>query len=61
MEGIQYVTDDQNRRVAVLLDLNRHGKLWEDIYDVLVATTRQHEPVYSWKEVREEVMKPDQP
>lgn len=61
MEGIQYVTDDQNRRVAVLLDLNRHGELWEEICDVLTATARQHEPVHSWQQVREEMMRPDQP
>ena len=41
--GIQYVTDNKGRKVAVQLDLRRHGGLWEDIADVLVSRSRRHE------------------
>lgn len=43
MEGIQFVTDDKGKKVAVLIDLERHGELWEDIHDHLVADSRAHE------------------
>ena len=37
MDGIHYVTDSRNRRVAVQIDLNKHGEIWNDIYDSLLA------------------------
>jgi hypothetical protein len=43
MEGIQFVTNDKGKKVAVLIDLARHGEMWEDIYDHLVAESRAHE------------------
>jgi hypothetical protein len=43
MEGIQFVTDDKGKKVAVQIDLQRYGKLWEDIHDQLVADSRAHE------------------
>jgi len=43
MSGIQYVTDEKGRRVAVLIDLKKHRALWEDFEDILVAKSRRHE------------------
>lgn len=43
MKGINYVTDDKNRKVAVQIDLKEHGELWEDFYDNVVAEMRKHE------------------
>lgn len=43
MTGIQYVTDDKGRKVAVQIDLKKHRALWEDIEDVLVSRSRRHE------------------
>lgn len=43
MEGIKYVTDDQNRKVAVQIDLDKYGELWEDFYDAIVAESRKEE------------------
>ena len=37
MTGIQYVTDEKGRKVAVQIDLTKHRGLWEDIQDVLVS------------------------
>lgn len=30
MEGIQFVIDDKGQKTAVLIDLKKHGELWED-------------------------------
>jgi hypothetical protein len=43
MTGIQYVTDEKGRKVAVQIDLTKHRELWEDIQDVLVSRSRRHE------------------
>ena len=43
MTGIQFVTDDKGRKVAVQIDLKKHRALWEDIEDVLVSQSRRHE------------------
>jgi hypothetical protein len=43
MSGIQYVTDERGRKVAVQIDLKKHRELWEDIEDVLVSRSRRHE------------------
>ncbi len=43
MSGIQYVTDEKGRKVAVQIDLKVHGDLWEDVEDVLVSQSRRRE------------------
>ena len=39
LEGVQFVTDASGKRTAVMLDLDRYGELWEDIYDIPVSYT----------------------
>lgn len=43
MEGINYVTDDKNKKVAVQIDLRKYGEIWEDFYDSLIAEMRKEE------------------
>jgi hypothetical protein len=43
MSGIQFVTDQKGRRVAVQIDLKKHRELWDDIEDILVSRSRRHE------------------
>ncbi len=52
LKGIQYVVDDQGRKAAVVIDLRRHGALWEDVYDALLADRRRAEPRESLAQVR---------
>jgi len=52
MEGIQFVTDDKGKKVAVQIDLARYGKLWEDIHDQLVADSRAREKSVSFEVVK---------
>jgi hypothetical protein len=44
MKGIQFLTNDEGKKTAVLIDLKKHGELWEDFYDSLVARARAEEP-----------------
>jgi hypothetical protein len=43
MTGIQYVTDERGRKVAVQIDLRQHADLWEEFEDVLISNSRQNE------------------
>ena len=43
MNGIKFLTDEKGRRVAVQIDLRKHGALWEDFYDGLVSERRRKE------------------
>lgn len=44
MEGIHFVTDETGHKVAVQIDLEKYGDLWEDFYDSLLARERADEP-----------------
>ena len=43
MRGIDFVTNKSGKKTAVLIDLKRHGQLWEDFYDSVVAGNRTRE------------------
>ena len=43
MPGIEFLRDRRGRRKAVLIDLNKHKKLWEDLYDAYLAHSRRGE------------------
>ena len=53
MKGIHFLTDDQNRKIAVQIDLRQHGQLWEDFYDALIADARKDDEKISWEEAKE--------
>ena len=52
MDGIQFVVDDAGEKTAVLIDLRKYGKIWEDLYDILIARLREDEPRESLEFVR---------
>jgi hypothetical protein len=52
MQGIKYVTNEDGKRVAVMIDLKTHGELWEDFYDGLTVKKRKNEPRESLDSVR---------
>jgi hypothetical protein len=57
MEGIQFVTNDKGKRVAVLIDLERHGELWEDFYDQLVVEERRGDKRLPFSAVEKRLVK----
>jgi hypothetical protein len=57
MTGIQYVTDERGRKVAVQIDLKKYRELWEDIEDVLVSRSRRHEKRIPLNKVRAGLVK----
>jgi hypothetical protein len=55
MEGINYLMNDKNERVAVQIDLRKHGDLWEDFYDSLIAEDRKDEEKIPLEDVIKEL------
>ena len=53
MRGIDFVTNKRGKKTAVLIDLKRHGQLWEDFYDSVIARNRAREPRESMNAVKE--------
>ena len=43
MPGIEFLRDRKGRRKAVLIDLKKHKRLWQDLYDAYLAHTRRGE------------------
>ncbi|MEO8663025.1 MAG: hypothetical protein ABI693_31490 [Bryobacteraceae bacterium] len=57
MNGIQFVTDEKGRKVAVQLDLKKHRELWQDIEDVLVSRSRKNEKRVPLEKVKAGLLK----
>ena len=57
MEGIRFVTDDKNRKVAVMIDLRKYGELRQDFYDSMLARARANEPRESLASVKKRLRK----
>lgn len=55
MKGISFVTNEENKKVAVLIDLREHGDLWEDFYDGLIAEQRKDDELISLDQLKQEL------
>ncbi|HBX50704.1 MAG: hypothetical protein A2275_11265 [Bacteroidetes bacterium RIFOXYA12_FULL_35_11] len=40
MTGINYIINEQGKKVAVMLDLTEYGAIWEDFYEKLTSSAR---------------------
>jgi len=43
MKGIHFLTDSENNKVAVQIDLRMHGELWQDFYDLMLVEAAKDE------------------
>ena len=34
VKGVEFVVDEDGEKKAVLIDLKKHGEVWEDFYDI---------------------------
>ena len=56
--GIAFLVDSRGRRKSVLIDLEQHGSLWEDLYDAYVTQQRRTEPRESLATVKRLILSP---
>jgi hypothetical protein len=57
MKGIQYLVDSKGVPKAVVIDLRKHRRLWEDFQDLLVARERRDEPRERFETVKANLQK----
>jgi quinol monooxygenase YgiN len=60
MKGVNFITDEKNRRTAVIIELKtieQHQEEVEDLLDVIIAESRKDEPKRSWEEVKKSLKK----
>ena len=57
MTGINYVTDEKGRKIAVQIDLKKHGALWEDFWDGFISESRRKEKSVPFKQVKADLIK----
>lgn len=57
MTGVQFVTDSKGRKVAVLIDLKKHGARLQDFWDGLVSESRRREAGVPLEKVKADLAK----
>jgi hypothetical protein len=57
MTGIQFVTDEKGRKVAVQIDLKRYGAMLEDFWDGLISESRRKEKGIPIEEIRADLIR----
>lgn len=40
MTGVSYLVNDAGKKTAVVLDLRKHRRIWEDVYDHMLVESR---------------------
>jgi hypothetical protein len=57
MTGIQFVTDGKGRKVAVLIDLKKHGSRLQDFWDGQISESRRKEPGIPLEKIKADLVK----
>jgi len=57
MTGIQFVTNHKGRKVAVLIDLKKHGARLQDFWDGLISESRRKEKGIPREKVKADLIK----
>jgi hypothetical protein len=57
MTGIQFVTDEKGRKVAVQIDLKRYGAVLEDFWDGLISESRRGEKGIPLERIKADLVK----
>lgn len=55
LPGITYTTDRKNNRIVVVMDMERYGELWQDMYDGIIAEMRKGEPVLTLDQLKNQL------
>lgn len=57
MNGVQFVTDDKGRKVAVLINLKKHGVRLQDFWDGLVSEKRRREKGIPLEQIKRDLIR----
>lgn len=57
MEGIKYLIDEKNNKVAVQIDLEKYGELVEELLDIIESEQRKDDETITLAALKEELKK----
>lgn len=60
MKGVSYITDNKNRKKAVVIDLKTLEKFddqIEDLFDIIIAESRKDESTETWESIKKNLKK----
>jgi len=57
MDGIQFVTDEKGRKVAVQISLKKHGAMLEDFWDGLISESRRKQKGIPLQRIKADLVK----
>lgn len=60
MKGVSYITDEKNRKKAVVIDLKtleEYDDQIENLFDVIIAESRRDEPAITWEKLKKRLKK----
>ena len=55
MEGVSYIVNSEDKKVAAVIDLDKHGDLWEDFLDIVDSELARHEETISLEDLKAEL------
>jgi len=55
--GFQFVVDADGNRTAVLIDLKKYRRLWENFYDLMIIESRREEPRVDWQAAKQRLLR----
>jgi len=61
MTGIQFLTDEKGRKVAVQIDLKKYGAILEDFWDGLLSESRRKEKGIPYEQYRARRLRRNRP
>lgn len=57
MKGVTYLTDENNVKLAVQIDLKKNQELWSAFCDFIEAKKRLVEPKKEWSKIKDSLVK----
>jgi hypothetical protein len=57
LTGIHFVTDEKGRKVAVQIDLRKHGAKLEDFWDGLISESRRNQKGIPFENIKADLVK----
>ena len=61
MKGVQFVVDDNGQKTAVVIDLKKYSRMWEDFYDHMLIEQSRGKPRKSLNQFKSELKKEGKP
>lgn len=56
VESIQFITDDQGKKISVILSIEKYTELLEDREDLRIALERNHQDTIPFDDVKKELL-----